>query len=115
MKKLGFIALLAFGLSACSDEPVLYNTPLSYASINYEFYSDFSGTQIDGIIYNDGETFLESVELEVRLYDDVGYIVDYDYVWVDTYAYPGDATRFYLNLPYSYIHDVRVFVNHYLE
>jgi hypothetical protein len=115
MKKLGFIVLLAVGLSACSEEPIYYDGPMSYASVNYEFYGDFSGTQIDGRIYNDGETFLESVELEIRLYDDAGFIVDYEYLWVDLFAYPGQETSFFADLPYTYIYDVRIFVNHYLE
>jgi len=112
-----WIALLAFGLLfsvGCVKETVYLAAPLiTDADVYYEFIADNIGTEVSGEIYNDGETYINAVQLEIRLYDRRGIIIEYDYLWVDTYFDPGQSVRFYVDLPHRGVWDVDVVINRY--
>jgi len=84
-------------LSSCVRETVVINDPLiTDADLYYEYTADSWGTWIEGELYNDGETYIDAVQLEVRLYDRRGYIIDYEYIWICllyTSPSPRDRTR----------------------
>ena len=46
------------------------------ADVVYTYWTGPSGTIIEGDIYNDGETYLEAVEIRVKLYDLNGDLID---------------------------------------
>ena len=112
-----WIALLAFGLLfsvGCVKETVyLAATLITDADVYYEFIADNIGTEVSGEIYNDGETYINAVQLEIRLYDRRGIIIDYEYLWVDTYFDPGQSVRFYVDLSHRGVWDVDVVINRY--
>lgn len=113
MKKIFAIVLAALFLSSCVKDEIYVPAYIADADVQYEYFSDAFGTVVEGDLYNDGETHIESVELELRFYDSRGVIVDYEYVWVDTYFNPGGQVSFYYEFPQPYISDVRVFINNY--
>jgi hypothetical protein len=102
------LGLLA--LSGCVREEVPYY-PVTNAAVQFDYWSDRYGTDIEGEIYNDGETYIDAVQLEVRTYDNRGFIIDYEYFWLDTYFYPGDVVGFTLRSPITYAANVEVYVN----
>ncbi len=111
MKKM--VLILGLGvliLSGCGRETIL-PVLITDADLIYDFYSDRYGTVVEGEVYNDGETSIDAVQLEIRLYDDYGFIVDYEYVWVDTYFSPGHPVTFYFELSEPWIYDVAVYIN----
>ncbi len=108
---LGTVLLL---FSSCVRETIVINDPLiTDADIYYEYTADAWGTIVQGEVYNDGETFIDAVQLEIRLYDRRGVIIDYEYLWVDTYFNPGQSVGFYVDLPYRGVWDVDVVINRY--
>ena len=114
MKKIVLYLSLAIAtLSGCVQEQVVPYNPITDADVFYEYYSDAYGTIIEGEIINDGETYIDAVQLEVRMYDRYGYVIDYDYLWVDAFFYPGEAVDFYFDLPERYVHTVEVFIHEF--
>ena len=112
MKKIVLYFILAtVALSGCMREEVVPYTPITDADIFYEYYSDRYGTIIEGEIINDGETYIEAVQLEVRMFDRYGYLINFDYIWVDAFFYPGEAVDFYFDLPERYVHSVEVYIH----
>lgn len=112
-----WIALLAFGLLfsvGCVKETVYISDPLiTDADVYYEFVADSWGTEISGEVYNDGETYIEAVQLEIALYNRRGGLIAYEYVWVDTYFAPGESVGFYFDLAYYNVWDVDVSIHRY--
>jgi hypothetical protein len=108
------LILGGFLFTGCVKETVIINEPLiTDADVYYEFFADNQGVSIDGEFINDGETFIEAVQLELRFYDSRGLIIDYEYVWVDTYFDPGESITFFLDYPYRGVYDVQLFLNRY--
>lgn len=105
-KGLLILSLLALVLSSCTRE-VVHQHRYSSADLYFDYWSGPSGTIIEGDIFNDGERYIGSVELEVRLFDD-GSLISRDYFWIDSYTYPGEDSYFTLNLDEPYIDDVSV-------
>ncbi len=106
------LSLAVLILSGCGREEVPYY-PITDADVFYEYWSDRWGTSIDGEIVNDGETFIEAVQLEVRMYDIDGYLIDYEFVWVDTYMSPGESVSFFFDFSEPWVYDVDVDVRRY--
>ena len=117
MMKSKLMILLGLGLilvTGCVRETVIINDPLTTdADLYYEYTADAFGTIVQGGLYNDGETYIEAVELDVRMYDRRGYNVDNELVWVDTYFNPGGSVGFYFDFPQRGIYDVEVYINRY--
>ena len=108
---LGAVLLL---FSSCIRETVVINEPLiTDADVYFEYTADSWGTIVEGEIYNDGETYINAVQLEIRLYDRRGVIIDYEYVWVDTYFNPGESVGYYVELPQRGVWDVDVLISRY--
>jgi len=100
--------------SSCVREKIVINDPLiTDADIYYEYIENPWGTRVQDEVYNDGDTFIDAVQLEIRLYDRRGVIIDYEYLCVDTYFNPGRRVDFYVNLPYRGVWDVDVVINRY--
>ena len=115
MKK--WILIMGLGVlmfSGCVRETIVINDPLiTDADLYYEYTADNWGTIVEGEVINDGETYINAVQLEVRLYNRRGVIIDYEYVWVDTYFYPGGRVGFYFDFPQTGVYDVEVLINRY--
>lgn len=113
-KWIWMIGIAVLFLTSCVRETVVINDPLiTDADVYFEYIADDWGTIVEGELYNDGETYIEAVQLEIRLYDRRGYIIDYEYIWVDTYFHPGRTAPFYLDLPQRGVYDVQVIINRY--
>jgi hypothetical protein len=106
---LGLAAVLFTGC-AREEDPYIHITD---ADVFYDYYSDRYGTSIDGEIINDGETYIEAVQLEIRLYDIDGYLIDFEYVWIDTYFSPGESIPFFFEFSEPWVYDVDVDVHRY--
>lgn len=108
------MGIAALFLTSCVRETVVISDPLiTDADVYFEYIADDWGTTVQGELYNDGETYIDAVQLEIRLYDRRGYIIDYEYVWVDTYFHPGGTATFYVDLPQRGVYDVDVLINRY--
>ena len=108
-----WMMIFGFGflfLSGCVKEEILYY-PITNAAVQFDYWSDRYGTDIEGEIYNDGETYIDAVQLEVRTYDNRGFIIDYEYFWIDTYFYPGDIINFSIGSPITYAANVEIYVS----
>jgi len=113
-KWIWMIGMLALFLTSCVQETVVVNDRLiTDADVYYEYTADSWGTTVEGEIYNDGETYIEAVQLEIRLYDRRGFIIDYEYLWVDTYFNPGQRVGYFVDLPHTGVWDVDVVINRY--
>ena len=108
---LGTILLL---FSGCVRETVVVNVPpVTDADVYYEYQADAWGTVVQGELFNDGETYIDAIQLEIRLYDRRGFVIDYEYVWVETYFNPGQSVGFYVDLPHRGVWDVDVVIHRY--
>lgn len=115
MVKKWILVLSVFSLlTGCVQETVIITDPfITDADLYYEYYSSNWGTSVEGELLNDGETFIDAVQVELRFYDRRGVIVDYEYAWIDTYFHPGESVGFYLDYPYRGVSQVEVFINRY--
>lgn len=110
--------LLLFGLSVlafsgCVREEVYVYDEIQDVDVFFEYWSGSNGTTIEGSMINDGTTYLYSVELEVRLYDRYGDLIDRDWFWVDSYTYPGEESFFSINTGVRYVSTVEVIPTNY--
>ena len=73
---LPFAALffILFGLNGCT-ETIIINNGIPEASVEWDFWAGARSVEVDGEIYNDGNTYIESVELEVLMYDERGHYI----------------------------------------
>ncbi|MFY0644391.1 MAG: hypothetical protein JXR19_07975 [Bacteroidia bacterium] len=102
-----FLLLGIAGLSGCSKEEFHYHG-YPDADVIFTYWTGPSGTIIEGEVYNDGETYLEAVELKVSLFDHHGDLINEDWYWINTFSYPGEETYFTFDLSIPYVDDVRV-------
>lgn len=108
------LGLSVLVLSGCVRETVVISDSLiTDADVYYEYYADNWGTSLEGEFLNDGETYIEAVQIEVLFYDRLGYLMDNEFVWVDTYFHPGESVGFYLDFPHRGVYDVVVRINRY--
>ncbi len=110
MKKtfLLIIGLSLITLSSCVREEVYIYQDRPDADVIYEYWTGPSGTLIEGEIFNDGNTYLNSVELQVRLYDNRSHLIESEYYWINVYSYPGESSFFTLDLWEPYVSDVEI-------
>ena len=65
------VLLILFTFNGCSDDiEVQGNNPR--ASVVYDFWAGARNVEVDGEIFNDGNTFIEYVEVEIAMYDEFG-------------------------------------------
>ena len=113
-KWIAILGMVLLATTGCVKETVVVRSPLIVdADLYFEYVADNWGTTIEGELINDGETFIDAVQLEVRFYDRNGYIIDYQYVWVDTYFNPGEVVGFYFDFAQRGVYDVEVLINQY--
>ena len=101
-------------LTGCAREETPY---IGYpgADVSYTYWTGPSGTIIEGEVFNDGETYLEAVELEVELLDHKGRLLERDWFWVNTYSYPGEQSLFTFDLSMPYVDQVVVNVTDFRQ
>lgn len=108
------LSLLLVFMSSCVTETIVVNDPLiTDADVYYQYTADSWGTRIEGELYNDGETYIDAVQLEIILYDRRGVVIDYEYVWIDTRFHPEGWVDFVLDLPHRGVWDVDVLIHRY--
>lgn len=98
-----------FTLSSCVREEVYVYDEVRDVDVFYEHWSGPQGTTIEGSMINDGTTYLYAVELEIRMYDRYGDLIERDYFWIDALTYPGEESFFSINLLTPYVSSVEVF------
>ncbi len=60
-----------FGLNGCTDD-VIINADNPRASLVYDFWAGSRSVEVDGEIFNDGNTRISEVEIEIMLFDEFG-------------------------------------------
>lgn len=113
MKRTATLLLMAlsfgFLLQSCVYEETVVVAPAQPdADVFYDFWAGPRFVEIDGEIFNDGNTFITSVQLEVVTYDDMGFVITRDLMMVDVFLNPREVTGFTLDLPVRYVFDVDV-------
>lgn len=104
------LTLVVFGLNSCADDVVIiHDTP--QASVSFDFWAGARNVEVDGEIFNDGNTFIESVELEIILYDEYGRYINsaFQTFWVD--MGPLESFLFSTDLRESQVYDVEVVIH----
>lgn len=100
---------LGFGLSSCVyEEPVIVQVAVADADVSWEYWAGPRFVEIDGEIFNDGNTFLRTVELEFIMYDEFGRVIDVEFVLFDVFLDPGEADFFAVDFRVPYVFDVDV-------
>lgn len=101
------IALVTF--SSCAREEIYVYDEIRDVDVFYEYWSGPQGTTIEGSMINDGTAYLYAVELEIRMYDRYGGLIESDWFWIDALTYPGEESFFSINLNTPYVSTVEVF------
>lgn len=99
--------------AACNPDRVHYVEPYTFADVYYDYWTGPSGTLVEGEVYNEGNTFIREVELEVRFYNRFGRIIYKDWIWVNSLTYPSEISYFHLDIAEPYIHDMDIYVTGY--
>lgn len=116
MKKILTLIVLALGMSflfsSCVYEETVVVAPARPdVDLYYDFWAGPRHVEIDGELFNDGNTFVRSVQLEVRLYDEFGRVISIDWIMVDAFLNPGEVQLFSFNISERYVFDVDVLVH----
>ncbi|MCB9245180.1 MAG: hypothetical protein H6606_02015 [Flavobacteriales bacterium] len=115
MKKLITLSILTLGMSlffsSCVYEETVVVAPVRPdVDLYYDFWAGPRHVEIDGELFNDGNTFVRAVQLEVRLYDEFARMISTDWITVDVFINPGEVQRFSFNIPERYVFDVDILV-----
>lgn len=101
-------------LSSCVREVVYVQEPLiTDADLFYEYSADRYGVVVDGELFNDGETYIEAVQLEVNMYDIDGFLIATDFVWINVFLNSGEVSNFYFTIPQRGVWDVQILIHRY--
>jgi hypothetical protein len=102
--------LLLVGLQGCSDDG-LNNAGIPKASVTFDFWAGARNVEVDGEIFNDGRTFIESVELEILLYDEFDHYINstFQTFWVN--LEPQQSFLFATDLRESDVYTVEVVIH----
>ncbi|MBI1308009.1 MAG: hypothetical protein GC181_15500 [Bacteroidetes bacterium] len=99
-----------FGINGCVEEVIVVpQNPV--ANVSYDFWAGARNVEVDGEIYNDGNTFIRNVELEIRMYDEYNYYISSVFTEFVVNLNPGQYTSFSLDVRERYVYNVEVFVN----
>lgn len=99
----------AFLFQSCVYEETVVVAPAQPdADVFYDFWAGPRFVEVDGEIFNDGNTFITAVQLEVVTFDDLGYVISRDLLTVDVFLNPREVGGFTIELPVRYVFDVDV-------
>jgi len=107
--------ILVLGLMSTAFQSCVYEEPIIVVStpdadVFFDFWAGPRNVEIDGEIINDGNTFIRSVELEIRLFDDFGRLISSDLITVDVFLDPRESSFFSFDFRERYVFDVEVIV-----
>ncbi len=107
---IAILLVITLGLNSCSDDIVI-NNGIPTASVSYDFWAGARNVEVDGEIFNDGSTFIESVELEIVMYDEFGYYLNsvFQTFWVE--MEPQRSFLFSTDLREPAVYDVDVIIH----
>jgi hypothetical protein len=95
--------------NGCSDETEIQgNDPR--ASVAFDFWAGARNVEVDGEIFNDGNTYIEHIEIEILLYDEVGQYINSAYQSFAVDLRPQDSFIFTSDLHEYEIYDVDVLI-----
>ncbi|MBO6514961.1 MAG: hypothetical protein JJ975_00235 [Bacteroidia bacterium] len=102
--------LFVLVFTGCSDDLDI-NAGVPEASISYDFWAGARNVEVDGEIFNDGNVHIESVELEIAMYDEYGHYINsvFQTLWVD--LRPQDSFVFATDVREVGVFDVEVLLH----
>jgi hypothetical protein len=100
--------ILPFILSSCTYEEAPVIDP--DLSVRYEFFTGPHTTLVEGFLINSGNTFIDDAEIQIKYFDEDGYLLDVDWFLFDTDLQPGQEMRFHVDYPVAYTHVAEVSV-----
>lgn len=103
------VLIVFFTFNGCSDEvPVQSGDP--QASVVFDFWAGARNVEVDGEIFNDGNTHINQIEIEIALYDEFGQYIKSAYQSFSVDLRPRDSFIFSTDLREFDIYDVDVFI-----
>lgn len=110
MKRILLITLLSglgFVITGCVQETIIV-APSPAASVVWDFWAGARHVEVDGEVFNDGNTFIRGVELEVRMFDDHGHFISSVFHNINVNLDPQRVAGFSLDIEERYVFDVEV-------
>lgn len=103
------VVLAIFVLNGCTDDVVIVSND-ARASVMFDFWAGARNVEVDGEIFNDGNTHIEHVELEIMFYDQYG---NYMHSVFQTFVldlHPVESFVFATDVRQSGVYDVDVII-----
>lgn len=103
--------LIILGFNGCADEVIIVHDDPPRASVVFDFWAGARNVEVDGEIFNDGRSYIESVEVEILMYDEFGQYISsvFQTFFVDM---PSQSSYvFATDIRQSYVYDVDVVIH----
>ncbi len=104
------VLTVLFTFNGCSDD-VIVDAANPRASVIFDFWAGSRTVEVDGEIFNDGNTFIEQVEIEIALYDEFGQYIKSVYQGFRVDLRPQDSFIFSTDLREFDVYDVDVLIS----
>jgi hypothetical protein len=113
MRRLALLFLLAGAMTASLnscvyEETVVVHSAIPQADVFFDFWAGARNVELDGEIFNDGQTFIKAVELEISFFDEFGVLMGRDFVTIDVFIHPRQSSTFALDFSRRYVFDIDV-------
>lgn len=102
-----FITLFAFN-GCYYEETIIIEDPTPRASVVFDFWSGARTVEVDGEIYNDGNVYIQSVDIEVFMYDEFGYLLSSYIETIYVGLHPRAFFTFQMDFFERHVYDVDV-------
>jgi hypothetical protein len=99
------------GLSSCVDDVIVVDSN-PHASVSWDFWAGARNVEVDGEIFNEGNSFIQVVELEIEMFDDYGDYISTVYKEFVVNLDQGRSTTFAIDVRERHVFTVDVRVNH---
>lgn len=102
------LLILPFIFAACTyeDAPVIDPD----LNIQYEVFTGSTTTLVEGFFINSGNVFIDDAEIQIKYFDEDGYLLDVEWFFFDTNLEPGQQMRFHVEYPVAFSHNTEVTV-----
>lgn len=109
---LPFIALFTLLIfqNGCVQEVIIVE-PTPLASVTWDYWAGARNVEVDGEIFNDGNTFIRAVELEFRMYDEYGYYINSVFHEFIVNLDPQRISTYSMDISARYVYSVDVVVS----
>jgi len=101
---------MLLGIGSCVDEVIIVES-VPAASVSWDFWAGARNVEIDGEIFNDGNTFISEVELEVRMFDEYGYLISTAFQSFAVNLEVGRVRNFVMDIREDYVYNIDIRVH----